>query len=171
MKYTGADVERVLTLYKTTLLSTREVADRTGVGRGTVHEWVKNAGISRSRNASRQKPESKKQKGLALYRSGKSTVQIADELEVSQSTVKRWVHSAGIMRSVSYATSLGQQVHTWSTIKKVHTLRTRGCTYKEISCETGVPVGSIHNLLKRFEQQFSMESKRYRKQRTRKNID
>lgn len=149
--YTGKDVEAVLSLYKNTMLSMREVARRTGVGRQTVYEWVQQAGLSRTRNASREISQEKKARAIELYNSGKSTREVALELGVSRTWVNRTMNAAGIMRSGSVATAMGQTVHCDATIVNVGTLREEGKTYRQISEITGVPMGTIPSLLSRFQ--------------------
>jgi len=158
-KYTGADVERVLDLYRTTLLSSREVADRCNVGRQSAADWIRQAGLSRTRNASRQYPRRLKRDILERYNAGESTRDLEASTGVSRSTISRWINKARLMRSISVATSMGQSKTPWSVVVQVAGLRNQGKLYREIAAETGVPIGSIGALLKRFENSQKLDKR------------
>lgn len=155
MSYSGKDVERVLALYGTTLLSTRAVAVRCGVGRQSVHDWVQAAGLSRTRNASREIPEEVRLRVVDMYTGGMSTKDIQRVLGIypSLSTIKQIVRSAGRMRGGTQATSMGELRHGYTYVPEraldVHYRRQRGESYKTISKGTGIPMGSIHALIQR----------------------
>ncbi len=149
MKYSGKDLEGVLALYKTTFLSTREVAKRTGVGRQTVADWVKEAGLSRARNDSRELTQDQKDNVIRLYNQDKATTEVAPLTGVHITTVKRTLQRAGVMRSVSEAGKLRKKKRTPDKEMAILIARFRGATYKEISAHYDIPMGSIHMVLKR----------------------
>lgn len=152
MKYTGKDLERVLALYKSTMLSTREVAVRTGVGRQTVADWVREAGLSRGRNDSRELTPAQKQEVIRLYNEEKATPEISKLTGIHITTVKRTVRKAGIMRSVSEAGKIRKKRRSPEKELAIWAARESGATYASINSEFGIPIGSIHMVLKRVEQ-------------------
>ena len=159
MKYTGKQYEQVISLYKTTFLSTREVAQRTGVGRQTVHDWVKEAGLSRTRNASREHDEATRRKCIEMYSGGLSARKVASLTGISRSSIIRWLDEAELKRSASYNQSVSQTKYSNQVRAAVASMRRRGLTLKEISKETSVPMGSIHFQVQKFEE-FEKKLKR-----------
>lgn len=149
MKYSGKDVERALALYRSTMLSTREVARRTGIGRQSVADWVKEAGLSRGRNDSRELTTEQKAEVVRLYNQEKSTTEVAGLTGIHITTVKRTLNKAGVMRSVSEAGKIRKKKRTPDQEIAILVARNRGATYSEISKYFKIPTGSIHMVLQR----------------------
>lgn len=144
------------------MLSTREVANLTGIGRQSVHDWVKDAGISRTRNASREYGRSVQERAVDLYNQGLSSRQVAEAVGASRTSVSRWIHSAGVMRSGSVATSMGNPQYSWEIVAQVGSMRSAGSTYREIFEATGVPIGSIRMVVLRYEKARKLEKRKVR---------
>lgn len=151
MKYSGKDVQAALDLYRATMLSTREVARRLGLGRQSVADWVKAAGLSRARNDSRQHASSLRAEAIKRYcEHEQSSIQVARDLDLPIGTVKNWLREAGVTRTASAAQSLNLK-HDRVVAARVWAMREAGKQYAEIEAETGIPKGTISGLVRRHE--------------------
>lgn len=150
--YTGKQYEAVISMYSSTLLSTREVAKRTGVGRQTVHDWVKKAGLSRTANQSREITKEMREECIRLYNEGLSGHKVAKRTGVSRNSVIRIVESAGVKRMKGINQSINSRKYKPEQRAVCAIMRRSGYTYKEISQTTGIPMGSIHNLITTYEE-------------------
>ena len=152
MRYTGKQIEEALHLYSTTNLSARAVADRLGIGRQSVHNWIKAAGISRERNATRQYPESVRREVVRLYvEDNRSTRSIAEEIGASSSTIKRWLRDAGVLRSVSEAMTLTVKKYPPAVLEHAWSRHRAKFPKSTIARALGIPRGSIDAVIKRHE--------------------
>lgn len=78
--------------------STYEVAAKMGIHQATVWRWCSAAGCSRSASECKGVSGTTKAKAVELYKGGKTTHEVADELGVSFASVARWCRAAGCIR-------------------------------------------------------------------------
>lgn len=145
-EYSHAQRKAAIELYRTTRLSTRQVGEQLGIGRQTVADWIRAAGLSRTRNASRAWPLQTQRRAIALYTIGQmSTAAIADKLDVPHGTVRKWIKRAGITRTRAAAGRLRSR-YSDELCHRIWALREQGVTYRTICDTYDIPMGTAHSL-------------------------
>jgi transposase len=98
-------------------LSTREVSRLTGINKQSVYEWAKQRGVIRPKSESDRLMNNrlngvdyreKESQALYHYERGLSTRQVAALLDVSRTSVTRWIKKAGVQRPAAVEQSRRQ---------------------------------------------------------------
>lgn len=150
--YRASDYHRVCDLYKSDVtMSTRRVSELTGVNRQTVCDWIRAAGLTRSRNASREVPADKLDEAVEMYLSTDLSIkEVMRRTGVDRKAITVRVKALGLLRDRSYQQTRSQYKYSDAVCWQVGGLRGQGLTWRMVSEKTGVPMGSLNSLYKRY---------------------
>jgi transposase len=164
--------ELLVRLYVDERLTMREIGERLGVGKSTIHYWLDDYGIDRRRGGTPAATRPDRETLVRLYLHEKQSLEdIATEFDVSRETVRTWCRRDGIaLRSKRDAARvrLGITEEEMTERERIRNERARhreryqitegelrelytqrGLTYAEIAEMKGVSIGFVAKLAKR----------------------
>ena len=148
MKYTAKDYNRVCELYASDVsMSSRRIEQITGINRQTICDWVRQAGLTRTRNASRETPVVKLIEAKRIYCSSDLSLKaVSRRTGVDRKSLRRALDGDGLRRSAAFSQSRMQRRYNDAQCALVFALRERGLKWREISERLSIPQGSLSSL-------------------------